>query len=168
MRWLTILLFSMSVLQGEIYGLKSYGKEILPEVKFSGYVTFYGTNVTGKTDVDGAMTAHDASFNTLDGKGQINLSNTLLKGDVQISGQLTSEKTVFKGRLIMYTRRSQLSSTVANAIIVRQSPDYTGTQIIEVTDGSTINKISFDSRKGEVWVTNSTVTTVEGGKLIKK
>jgi hypothetical protein len=168
MHWLACFLFSLSILHGEIYSLKSYGKEILPEIKFKGYITFYGTNVTGKADVDGAMTAHDASFGTLDGNGQISLSNTLVKSDAQITGQLDSEKTVFKGRLTLFTRRSLLSSTVADTIIVRQLPDYTGTQIIEVADGSTINKISFDSRRGEVWVTNSTVNTVDGGKLIKK
>jgi hypothetical protein len=151
-------------------GSLTCGSGTVASLTGNGVITVNGTTVTGATQINGLLSAEDASFVSLDVNGGAKLVQCTITDAATIKGSLTASSTKFESTLEVYSSETRLiNSTVRNNLHVGNTDSKK--QVVYLDDYSEISgDIIFDDGNGEVILRGRSkiVGKVIGGNTVSK
>jgi hypothetical protein len=152
-------------------GIAHYGKDKFESLKFNGRMTLEGTKISGPVEVNGSLSAQDATIGSLNVTGHSYLSTTQVKGKALIDGFFSADKTTFGDELVVKAHRITLRECNVGTIIMKKVLWPFDNQVVELTDGTRCSgNVIFESGKGRLILRNGSTCKGEvlGGDLQKE
>lgn len=150
-------------------GVGNYGIESIDSIEGAGLVKLHGTSVKD-LQMQGSLLSRDAKIGSIDIQGEANFRDSIISGDVLITGAIQTHSSTFEKPVAICTKKALFTHSKVHSITVRQEPSYKGKQIVELKQGTISGPIHFESGKGEVHIDPSSRIDgkVTGGKVIRK
>lgn len=154
------------------YGCQKYGAESVEAIYKNGSVILEATQVLRSVFVNGSLRANGASMNTLEVNGGVELNNCLVSNATIVNGSLNAQSTEFQGEVSVASQKTIFKSCTVSSLVLREVDGYTGTQIIDLRDGTkVIGSVVVCGGNGEIWLSqDSTVSLndVSGARVYQK
>jgi hypothetical protein len=146
-------------------------QESFENLTSSGVLKLKGTTVSNKLIIQGCLIAQSAHLGSIEGSGDINLTDTTVKLESSIMGYLRAQHTTFNSPLTISSNKAVFTASKLNAITVKKLDSFKCKQVIELKQKTMVEgPIIFESGKGEVHLYSGSkvFTPVTGGKIIHK
>lgn len=134
-----------------IYGLSSYGEQIIPSLEGYGSVNIQGTTIINCLKVTGILYGSNANLNKIEIQGTIHLTNSIIKGCVSVQGSLTAIGCRFSELISISTDCSMFeNSIIKKKILVLPSDGNKKQKIILLGNSEIHGDIEFKKDQGVV------------------
>jgi hypothetical protein len=154
------------------YAHQQYGKETVDSIHVNGRVILEGTKILGLVQVNGSLQAKESAIHSLQINGQSDLHNCVVTNTTTINGSLNADHTKFQNALSVASEKIVLERCTVDSLTVRKVQGYTGTQVVDLRDGTKIiGPITVESGNGEIWISsNSEISEaqVSGALVFRK
>ena len=126
------------------------GAGVVEQLSGNGTVTVNGTTVNGPTNVNGLLSATDASFSNLDINGSANFIQCTINGEASIKGSLNASSTKFESSLEIYSNEVRfINSKISGDLHVSHTDSRK--HVVFLDNFSEVGgNIVFDDKNGEV------------------
>tara|TARA_R110002126_G_scaffold286752_1_gene438881 strand:+ start:4940 stop:5488 length:549 start_codon:yes stop_codon:yes gene_type:complete len=131
-------------------GLIDCGRGEVEHIKGDGAANINGTTITGKTVFNGAFSAHNATFSSVELKGSVNFIHCTVSDLSSIKGSLVASSTKFNNRLTVYSNKVEfVNSQIAGDLYMPRTEQEE--QVVVLDKHSRVKgNIVFDGRHGIV------------------
>ena len=165
-----LFLTLLSIVTMSFEGYQKHGQETVDTVQGCGLVVLEGTKVLGPVEVNGELEAQGAAMSSLRVNGHASLNNCFILGTTSIDGDLDADNTKFTKGVSVSSQKIVLKNCGLSTLTVRNIPDYTGAQIVDLRGGTSVSgPIVFESENGEIWISDDCrISDVTGAKISKK
>lgn len=131
-------------------GIINCGEGVIDHINGNGIASINGTSITGKTLFNGALSANNATFSSIDLKGSVNLTQCTVSEKSNIKGALVASSTKFNNKLTVYSDKVKfVNSHIVGDLYMPRTEQ--AEQVVVLDKHSTIKgNIIFDSLHGIV------------------
>jgi hypothetical protein len=149
------------------WGGTACGSGKVDSLESQGVVNITGTEVVGKTNVQGSFNVKKATLNIVEVHGSTAISDSRVLGKSTLLGSLEATNTSFENNIDIHSDNMSFNSCQIGLLSVT-SKNRPGK--VMLTGNTKANKIVFNQAGGEVWLYDDAkvVTDVVGGKIVKK
>lgn len=152
-------------------GSDSYGEQTIESLEVCGTVKLNGTTILDRLKITGNLITLKASLPSVNAVGDVQLSETKIKEQMNVIGSLRASQSIFEKQLSFLGQRATFSKCTLCDIAVERDLAFKGKQIIELKDKTFVDgSIEFQKGNGEVWVyPGSRISgAITGGKIVRK
>jgi len=149
-------------------GVIDCGRGTVDRIKGNGVASINGTTITGKTVFNGAFSADNATFSSVELKGSVNFSQCTVSEQSSIKGALVASSTKFKHGITVYSNNVTFvnSQIIGDLHMPRTEQEE---QVVLLDKHSRVKgNIIFDGLHGTVIIRGKSKVDGEiiGGKIL--
>jgi hypothetical protein len=150
------------------WGGMTCGQGKVADIYSQGIVSVIGTEVEGRTKVQGTFSASQAKFNSMRIQGSTSIADSVVNGDAEFFGSVDVRKSNFYKLMTVHTENMKLDSCQVPKIVVDSNNRIIS--VVKLRGNTKVGEIVFNQPGNEVWLfDNASIDKpVVGGKVINK